>query len=529
MKKIKILPVFPKFPSTFWSYQKALEYVRKKAVMPPTGLATVLAMLPEDNFYSHRIIDLNIEPLKEEYLKNTDIVFTSSMVVQEDSHNEIIEMAHFYGKKVVAGGPFPTSYFERNKNADYIISGEAEITLMPFLEDLLKGNPKKLYTEKEVIKAGRCYAKLTKTGKPDITKTPVPRWDLLDLGKYHTQGIQYSRGCPHNCEFCDITALFGRNPRTKTPEQMILELNSLYDTGYRGSVFIVDDNFIGNRKNVKEFLPEIISWQQEKDYPFSFFTEATTSLAWDENKGILEKMVKAGFNQVFIGIESIDPEVLEKTKKKQNIKMPALKSVKRIQEAGLEVTGGFIVGLDDEKPEVCDQLYDFIQTSGIVVAMPGLLTVLNNTDLYCRLKKEGRLKGESKGNNTHNLSFNFKTLLDEGFLIKEYKNLLRKLNIPKNYYDRCRVLQKNLGPSRLTNRKNLEGILAFGKSLKNLTFAKGGWEYIKYLTETLVKNPEYFSEAVTQAIKWHHFNTITKVTLDEDDSSNINPTRTTFN
>ncbi len=516
MGKIKVLPVYPEFPLTFWSYKKALEYIGKKAVMPPTGLATVLSMLPQNKFEPQKIIDLNVELLKDKEVQDSDIIFTSTMIVQEDSHNELIEKAHFYGKKVVAGGPFPTSYPERNKKADYIIEGEAEITLMPFLEDLLKGKARRIYTEENITKEGHYLTKLTKTGKADISQTPIPRWDLLDLSRYHSPGIQYSRGCPKDCEFCDVTKLFGREPRTKTPQQMILELDAVYNAGHRGNVMIVDDNIIGNKRNLKELLPEIIAWQQGKKYPFNFFTEASMDLAWETNNDILEGLSKAGFSQIFMGIESLDEEVLEKTNKKQNTVIPQLEAVKKIQRAGIEVTGGFIIGLDGEKPDVFDQLFKFIQEAGIVVPMPGLLTVLKGTKLYHRLEKEGRIKGESSGNNTHNLSFNFKTELDEKILMDGYKKLLENLFEPKNYYERCRTLQKNLGKGHRPNRKNLEGLIAFGRSLKNQLFAAGGIEYSKYIFESALKNPSYFPEAVTQAIKLDHFRTITKATLEAD-------------
>ncbi len=518
MRKIKILPVYPEFPETFWSFKKAVSYINKKSVMPPLGLATVLAMVPSDRFEIQRIVDLNVEPLKEESVKNADILFTSTMVVQEQSHNEVLDMAKFYGKKVVAGGPFPTSYPERNSKADFIVADEAEITLKPFLEDLVKGTPQKIYTRENIIKDGRNSWPLTKTGRPYLTKTPIPRWDLADLSQYSAFCIQYSRGCPHDCEFCDVTKLFGREPLTKTPQQVISELNFLYKMGCRGAVMFVDDNLIGNKKNLKELLPVLIKWQEERNYPFNFFTEASIELATESNKSILENMVKAGFNQVFIGIESLDREVLEETNKKQNIRVSQFDAIRKIQNAGIEVTGGFIVGFDKEKPEVFDKLFDFIQQSGIIIAMPGLLTALKGTKLYNRLKKEGRLKYESEGNNTHNLSFNFKTTMNERFLIENYKNLLARLFDDKNYYSRCRVLQENLGDSyRVPNRKNLEGILAFGKSLKNHLFSKGGLEYAKYLLWTALKNPRLFPEAVNHAIKLEHFKAITNSMLEADD------------
>src|SRR3989344_3637305 len=283
MSRIKVLPVYPRFPTTFWGFQYALPYIGKKSSMPPTGLATVIAdpLLPEDKFEAQKIVDLNVEPLKDEHLDNADLVFVSSMLIQEPSHNEVVARAHSRGKRVVSGGPFPTTYPERTNGADFLIGGEAEVTLPVFLEDFLKGNAERIYTEESV--RGRSLAELTKTGKVSVTQTPLPRWDLLNLKDYSSAAIQYSRGCPFNCDFCDITKLFGREPRTKTPEQMVSELNALYDSGYHGSVFIVDDNFIGNKPNVKKLLPIIADWQRQRGFPFQIFREARMDLAWDSN------------------------------------------------------------------------------------------------------------------------------------------------------------------------------------------------------------------------------------------------------
>ncbi len=520
MGKINILPVYPKFPPTFWGFNYSLPYIGKKAVMTPTGLATVAAMIPEEQFQVQRIIDLNIEPLTDEQIKNSDLISISSMIIQEDSRNEIIDRAHFHGKKVIDGGPFPTSYPERTSNADYRICGEAEITLKPFLEDLLKGVAKKEYTEEEIIRQGRFQGKLTRERKPELSQTPMPRWDLINLNAYNSIAIQYSRGCPFDCEFCDITKLFGRVPRTKTNEQMLAEIQRIYDLNYNGSIFIVDDNFIGNKVNVDKLLPEIIKWQKEHNHPFSFFTEASMHLAWPNYKKTLEMMVKAGFDEVFLGIESIDKEVLEKMGKKQNVKINPLDAVRIIQNSGLRVSGGFIIGSDGEKPTVFDNIYQFIQDAGIPIAMPGLLGVLKGTKLYERLEKEGRLREGVSGDNTHRFQFNFQPEMDEEFLINGYKELIKKLYTPKNYYKRCITLQENLGKKEHKQKRlNMTGIIAFGKSLIKILPSKGGFQYAKYLGRTLLTNPKYIPEAVTDAIKLKHFNTITEASLEVDEYS----------
>src|SRR3989344_1141970 len=499
MSKIKILPVYPEFPLTFHSNKIALEYVGKKASMPPTGLATVLAMFPTESFELQRIVDLNVEPLTDKQIREADILATSTMVLQEDSHNKIIERAHAHGKKVLAGGPFPTSYPERNSRADYIVAGEAESSLPPFLEDLIKGNPKRFYPETKI--------------KPDITKTPIPRWDLLDMKNYFSAAIQFSRGCPFDCEFCDITKLYGRTPRTKNSKQMITEIEAVYNTDHRGSLMIVDDNFMGNKTRVKEFLSELILWQKERGYPFSIFTEASMNLAWDSNKDLLEDMVKSRFNMVFLGIESLDSNALKKMNKTQNERIPQLEAVRRIQKAGLEVTAGFIIGSDNESPDSPNKLFNFVQESGILVAMPGLLTAIKGTDLYTRLQKEDRIKEDYNGNNTHQLHFNFTTQQPEAELIESYKTLIKNLYSPRNYYSRARILQKNLGPIKLKKRANHEGITAFRKLMLRLPFSRGGLEGVKYLAQTLLTNPRYFPEAVSHAIMFDHLKTITDETL----------------
>jgi radical SAM superfamily enzyme YgiQ (UPF0313 family) len=515
---IKVLHIYPENPLTFWSYERSLKIAGKKAANPPLGLATVAAMLPEP-FESQRIIDLNVEPLKPEHLREADLIFTSSMVVQQDSLDEIIDRAHFYGKPVVSGGPYPTSYLERQK-ADFIVAGEAEQTLQPFLEDFVNGTAKKrkVYNPENV--RDRINIPLIKNGKPSLIQTPVPRWDLLDLNNYAMAAVQYSRGCPFNCEFCDIINLFGRIPRTKSPEQMIEELNAIYNRGFRGTVFIVDDNFIGNKPNLNQFLPRLSQWQRQKGYPFSFITEASIDLAWKRNKDLLENMVNAGFSEVFIGIESPDPDDLKTMNKNQNLRLDPLEAVKKIQNAGLVVSAGFIIGNDGTKPGVFNNLYDFVQNAGIPTSMVGLLTALQNTQLHDRLKKERRLREDHiSGSNTHHFSFNFEPQLPEGFteesLIKSYQNLLERLyGDDKAYYDRCRNLQDHLKLTPHLKKADAEGKRIFFRFLKDQLLDRNlTWETAKYLIETLAKNPKYFPQAIGDAVKQQHFRHVTNESL----------------
>jgi len=514
-KKIKVLPIYPRSPLSFWGFQKALELAGKKSTMPPTGLATAMAMFPRDRFEVMPIQDLNITSLNESLVKESDLIATSSMIIHEKSLNEVIDTAHKLGKNVLAGGPFP-SVSSKRVNADYIVAGESEITLKPFLEDYLKGNPKKVYIEEEV--KYRSNVELTKSGKPDLKQTPLPRWDLIpDLNAYDSIGIQYSRGCPYACEFCNITSLFGREPRTKGTQQMLEEFQALYNLGYMGGIFLLDDNLIGNIKNLKEFLPEFIKWQKQRDYPYELGTEASMNLAWPENTQILENMVEAGFTRVFLGIESVDPDMIEGMNKKQNLRMPPYEAVRKIQNKGLEVTGGLIVGNDGEKPEVFDNLYNFLQTSGIVVPMAGLLSVIPGTKLALRLEQEGRLRKETKGSNTHSFSLDFDPKLSLGFseeqLMQGYKKFLAKIFDSKNYYERCRVLQSELGKNHSHKYPLCEGLRILGRFTKDQLTGGADFQTLKYLGETLVRNSKNFPMAVSHAIKYQHLKEITEEAL----------------
>ncbi len=498
---MKILPVYPAFPVSFWSYKYAVEMLGKKSSMPPLGLATVAAMLPQD-IEVGRIIDMNVEPLTDEQINWADIIFTSSMIVQRKTLEEIISRAHALGKKVVAGGPHPTSYHQEI-NADHFVLGEAESIMPKLALDLQKGTLQKIYEPSPNAQ------------KPSLRDTPLPRLDLLPIQKYAAMTVQYSRGCPFDCEFCDITALFGRKSRTKSPEQMISELDALNKTGWKGSVFIVDDNFIGNKKNVRQLLPVVTAWQKENDYPFNFYTEASMDLASDNHRDILEGMVEAGFDMVFTGIESVDPEVIKKMHKGQNLgKQTPYEKVKIIQKAGLEVTGGFIIGSDGEKKEVFDNLFDFIQNSGIIVPMVGLLTAIKGTHLYDRLKKEKRLRSETSGNNTHHLGFNFRPELNEEFLIDNYIKLLTRLFEPKNFYERCHISdERRSNYSTPTNRIDKHGIEAFAKIIYKNLVQSPNIEFVKYIAKTLIKHPLKLPQAITAAVKLHHFRTMTHGTI----------------
>ncbi|MGB2884762.1 MAG: radical SAM protein, partial [Dehalococcoidia bacterium] len=363
---MKVLLVYPRYPDTFWSFRHALRIAGKKANFPPLGLLTVAAMLPQE--WDKKLVDMNVIPLSDKDIRWADYVFISAMVVQRDSVREVIGRCKAFGTKIVAGGPLFFSEYEYFEEVDHLVLGEAEVTLPPFLEDLEKGYAKHIYTSKE---------------RPDITKTPLPLWSLLDMKKYSSTSIQYSRGCPYNCEFCDIIILNGNVPRTKSKEQTIAELDALYNRGWRDSIFVVDDNFIGNKRKLKkEILPAIIEWQKERKYPSPLFTEASINLADDEE--LMKLMVEAGFDMVFIGIETTNEESLAECSKNQNRGRDLVASVKKLQNHGFQVQGGFILGFDSDPVSIFKSQINFIQKSGIVTAMVGLLNAPPGTRLYER-------------------------------------------------------------------------------------------------------------------------------------------------
>ena len=474
----------------------ALPFIGKRTVFPPVGLLTVAALLPPS--WELKLADMNTGPLKEREVEWADIVLTSSMAVQKESLDGVIGVCQKHGKPVVAGGPYPTNFHENIKGVDHFVINEAEVTLPRFLADFESGHAGPLYRDES---------------RPDITKTPPPRFDLIKKSHYSCMSLQYSRGCPHNCEFCDIIQLFGRVPRTKTPEQFVREMEILRSGGWCGSVFILDDNFIGHKKNVRELLPQIISWQKKHHYPFELFTEATMSLADDPQ--LMKLMVDAGFNMVFVGIETPDAETLACAQKSQNLKGDMLEGVKKIQRCGMEVTGGFIVGFDSDKPDIFDRQIEFIQKAGISTAMVGLLTALPKTQLHERLKRENRLTDTYSGNNTHDLRLNFVPKMDVDALLAGYKKIINEIYTPRVYFERCLNFLRNLKPHKSSARRiKYTELRAFAMSLLLQSFSSYGWQYWKFLVRGFFIKPQMLAETVTMAIKGHHFFKMTRAVLD---------------
>jgi len=436
-EKTKVLMVQPETPNTFWNMESAIRSVGYKAVMPPLGLMTVAAMLPDR--YDVRLIDMNVRPLLERDLEDCDLLFITGMWIHRRSFVEVVRRAHAKGKTIVAGGPFVVSaygirghsdfdYMELEK-IDHLILYEAENNLPAFLADLERGVARRVYDDDR---------------KPDLDLVPSPRFDLIDPRDYSTMSLQYSRGCPFRCEFCDIIQLFGRVPRTKSCARFMQELEDLYATGYRGRLFIVDDNFIGNKKTVKQLLAELIRWQQARGYPFLLFTEASVDLAQDDE--LLDLMVEAGFTSVFVGIETPDAESLRAINKKQNVRGDLDESVAKIQRRGIEVMGGFIVGFDTDTEDIFDRQLDFIARNGIPQSLVGLLSAMPNTDLYRRLMQEGRFVdlGDSTSGDNFDAKLNYVPRMPADRLIAGYKRMLRALFAPRNYFRRARILLSRL-------------------------------------------------------------------------------------
>lgn len=488
---MKILFVYPECPNTFWSFKHALKFISKKALHPPLGLLTVAAMLPEE--WEKKLLDMNVTTLRDKDLEWADFVFISAMSIQKASVKKVISRCKKMGVKIIAGGPLFTAEYEEFEGVDYFVLNEAEITLPPFLEDFRNGCAKHIYTSKEL---------------PDIKKTPIPLWELLNMKKYASMNIQYSRGCPFNCEFCNITVLFGNKPRTKSKDQIVAELESLYSQGWRGGVFIVDDNFIGNKAKLKkEVLPAIIDWMKERKYPFVFSTEGSINLSDDEE--LMQLMVQAGFNKVFIGIETPNEESLVECGKFQNKNRDLIACVKKIQKFGLEVTGGFIVGFDSDGASIFERQIEFIQKSGIITAMVGLLNAPRGTKLYQRLVEEGRLLKNASGDNT-DFSINFIPKMDYEMLINGYKRIISRIYSPEPYYERVRKFLREYKPLR---KKafcfHLSHLIAFFKSIFFLGIVeKERVHYWKLFFWTMLRRPRLFSLAITFAVYGSHFRKI---------------------
>ncbi len=481
-----MLLLYPEFPDTFWSFKHALKFIFKRASLPPLGLLTVAAMLPED--WTKRLVDVNVRKLREKDLAWADVVFISGMIAQQDSAHELIARCRAAGRTIVAGGPLFTLGHEQFPEVDHFVLNEAEVTLPEFLRDFAQGTARRLYASTEF---------------PDLRRTPAPLWVLADLRRYASMSVQFSRGCPFDCEFCNVTAMLGHRPRTKSTAQMIAELDGLHRAGWRGAVFFVDDNFIGNQRALKEeLLPALIQWQQG-GHTTPFYTEASINLADDEE--LMRLMVEAGFNQVFVGIETPDEAGLAECHKRQNQKRNLVADVKRIQRAGLEVQGGFIVGFDSDTPTIFARQIEFIQQSGIVTAMVGLLQAVPGTKLHQRLNREGRLIGRTTGNNLDGTT-NFIPRMNRETLRAGYRSLMGHLYAPGPYYERIRTFLLEYPRPKISCALTWRSFLAFIRANLRLgIFGRERFHYWGLLLWTFFRRPTLFPLAVTLSIYGHHF------------------------
>jgi len=481
------LLIYPEFPKTFWSFKHALKFILKRASLPPLGLLTVAAMLPPS--WRLRLVDLNVRPLSERDLAWADVVCLSAMIAQRPSVERLVARCRAAGKTIVAGGPLFTSAHAEFPGVDHFVLNEAELTLPEFLADFAQGRARRLYTTARFA---------------DVHTTPVPRWDLARVNRYGSMALQYSRGCPFDCEFCDVTAKFGHLPRTKTPAQVLAELDALLAAGWRGPVFFVDDNLIGNKRTLKqELLPALIVWQRAHRRAFPFYTEASINLADDEE--LMSLLADAGFDTVFVGIETPDAAALAECNKRQNQRRDLVADVQRIQRAGLQVQGGFIVGFDSDAPGIFQRQVEFIQKSGIVTAMVGLLNALPGTKLHARLGREGRLVGATSGDNVDG-TLNFTPRMPAEQLVAGYKSILRRIYAPRPYYQRVRTFLREYRRPRARAPLNWRHGYALAWSGVRLgVVGRERLHYWRLLAWTLCHRPALLQLAVTLTIYGHHF------------------------
>src|ERR1041385_3984119 len=490
---MKVLLINPEFPDTYWSFRHALPFEGKRSAFPPLGLLTVSALLPAS--WERKLVDLNVQSLKSSAIEWADIVFCTAMLVQKDSLRAVVGRCKARRKRVVLGGPYVTTTVEDLPDADHIFLGEAETTLPQFIADLARGEAKRTYQAAE---------------RPPLSETPLAHFQLADLKRYSAMSVQYSRGCPFSCEFCDIIEIYGRVPRTKSNQQMLAEFDALYDLGWRGTLFVVDDNFIGNKKNVRQLLPELARWQKERGYPFSLLTEASLNLADDEP--LLAGMRDAGFHRVFVGIETPVEESLHEAQKSQN-RGDLLGSVKKIQSYGMEVMAGFIVGFDNDPLDIFERQIDFIRKSAIPLAMVGLLNALPDTQLWKRLGREGRLLGnDATGNNTLS-SLNFIPRMDAETLQAGYQRIMRTIYRPSEYYRRALdSLQRT--PQDVPEAHQYHGFKAV-KAFLRIAIHLGVLdterrEFWRFFLEALRTHHDRMTELLRHAAMAYHFRKLTE-------------------
>lgn len=498
---MRVLLLYPLFPKTFWSFEKVLELVNRQVLLPPLGLVTVAAILPQE--WEFKLVDRNIRAVTDAEWQWADLVILSAMIVQKEDLIDQIQEAKRRGKAVACGGPYPTSVPEIaiDAGADYLILDEGEITLPMFIKAIQQGD------RSGIFRAG--------TEKPDVTISPIPRFDLLDFDAYDSMSVQFSRGCPFQCEFCDIIVLYGRKPRTKSPQQLLAELDYLKRLGWRRSVFMVDDNFIGNKRNVKLFLKELKVWQVENQYPFSFNTEASVDLAQDQ--ALMDLMVECNFNAVFLGIETPDDDSLQMTKKFQNNRNSLSESVQTITRTGLRIMAGFIIGFDGEKTGAGDRIVQFVEQTAIPTNIFGMLQALPHTALWQRLEKEGRLLDQASGNQFNLMNFVPTRPIEE--ITREYIEAFWQLYDAEKFLDRTYRHFLMLGapkckvPAKIPSWIELQAlmIVLWRQGIKRRT----RWKFWHHLFSIIKHNPGVWDHYLTVCAHNEHFLEYRQIVRDE--------------
>lgn len=486
---MKALLIYPETPATFWSFKHILSFISKKAAFPPLGLLTVAALLPPE--WELRLVDLNVSKLTDSDLVWADLVLISAMIIQKESAQEVIKRCRDLNRPILAGGPLFSAQPDNYPEIDHIVVGEAENTISLFLADWSEGHAKKIYRSSDW---------------PNLELTPLPRWDLINLNDYVTMTVQFARGCPFDCEFCDIIIQNGQRTRTKTPEQFVLELESLYDRGWRGSVFVADDNLIGNKRRARQMLRSLVTWQEANNFPLRFLTQTSVNLAADDE--LLQLMSAANFYKVFLGLETPNVDSLLECGKTQNLKRSVVTAVKKIQAHGMQVMSGFIVGFDTDQVDIFDQQKKFIESLGVVVAMVGILTALPGTRLYNRLKDENRLLAESTGGNTDKV-INFIPKMDKDLLLRKYDELVKDLYSVRSYYRRINTFLRDYFPTVRGTKIEWTDVKALLKSSILIgLFSRARFRYWSLIIRTAIFKTKALPAAVELTIQGYHFSKV---------------------
>jgi radical SAM superfamily enzyme YgiQ (UPF0313 family) len=501
------LLIYPQFPDTYWSFKHALKFVGKRAAQPPLGLMTVAALLP--SHWEKRLVDTNVERLRDRDLAWADVVLLSAMHIQQPSLSAIVERCRARGLRIVVGGPVASSVSAADLEADHVVIGEAEELIAQLARDLEQGTGKPVYQAIE---------------RPEMTTSPLPDLSLIKMRRYSTMTVQYSRGCPFNCEFCDIIEIYGRRPRTKEVAQVLAELEQLRAAGWREAVFIVDDNFIGNKARATEILLALAEWRSRYQTTFDFTTEASLNLADDPE--MMQLMKEAGFISVFLGIETPDESGLIFSNKLQNTRRSLLESVATIQSYGIQVMGGFILGFDTDREDIFDRMVEFIQKSGIPVAMVGLLQAMPGTQLFRRLRNEGRIVDAGGGNNTDS-RLNFLPRMDATKLVEGYRSVLKQIYSCEAYYERVKLYLSRIQP-RAGERRTRQRWMTAANARALVTsivrqgvFGSQRWSYWKFLLAVTTRYRRCAGTAMTLAIMGYHFQVMTRKLSKAVDAVNL--------